>query len=87
MTPAEQKRYEDTRLDESFRHVMSDPKGRHLIWWMMERAKVFSPCFTGNSTTFYNEGRREIGLEVFERAAKHRELFTTMQDEKIKEQN
>lgn len=43
--------------------LMSEPLGRRFMWSLLARAGVFLSCFTGNSTTFFNEGKREIGLQ------------------------
>jgi hypothetical protein len=42
--------------------LMNDKRGRRFIWLMLERTGVFRTSFTGNSTTFFNEGQRNIGL-------------------------
>jgi hypothetical protein len=43
--------------------LMSSEQGRRIMWRRLERAGVFRCSFTGNSTTFFNEGRRDIGLQ------------------------
>ena len=42
--------------------MMQSKNGRAYIWWLLGECKVFSTSFTGNSTTFFNEGMRQIGL-------------------------
>ena len=37
--------------------VMETAAGRRLMWRLLASAKIFQTCFTGNSTTYYNEGR------------------------------
>lgn len=44
--------------------LMSQERGRRFIWRLLSRAGVFQSSFTGNSGTFFNEGRRDIGLWV-----------------------
>lgn len=46
------------------RTVMSSAEGRRFIWRLLEKAGVFRTSFTGNSTTFFNEGMRNMGLVV-----------------------
>jgi hypothetical protein len=46
------------------RQVMSSVEGRRFVWRLLERAGVFRTSFTGNSTTFFNEGMRNMGLMV-----------------------
>ena len=47
---------------EDLQWQMSDPRGRRLMWQLLERTHVFQTSFTGNSKTFFNEGERQIGL-------------------------
>jgi hypothetical protein len=46
-------------------NVMATPEGRRVMWRLMEISRVFQSCFTGNSRTFYLEGRRDVGLEFY----------------------
>lgn len=42
--------------------ILADPRGRRFIWRLISRCGVFKSSFTGNSTTFFNEGTRDVGL-------------------------
>lgn len=42
--------------------LMSTPGGRRIMWGLLGKAGVFKSSFTGNSTTFFNEGQRNLGL-------------------------
>lgn len=44
--------------------LMAIREGRRFVWRLLDRAGVFRTSFTGNSTTFFNEGMRNIGLIV-----------------------
>ena len=44
--------------------VMESTEGRRFIWRLLDRAGVFRTSFTGNSTSFFNEGQRNMGLIV-----------------------
>lgn len=44
--------------------VLSDPRGRRVVWRLLERCGIYKNSFTGNSHTFFNEGRRAVGLET-----------------------
>lgn len=46
------------------RTVMATVEGRRFVWRLLDRAGVFRTSFTGNSTTFFNEGQRNMGLIV-----------------------
>lgn len=49
-------------LDMQF--VLSSPQGRRVLWKYLSDAGVYHTSFTGNNTTFFNEGKREIGLAI-----------------------
>lgn len=42
--------------------ILSTLEGRRFYWRMMVTCGIFLSSFTGNNTTFYNEGMRNIGL-------------------------
>lgn len=46
------------------RSIMQTPEGRRYIWRMLGETGVFRTSFTGNSTTFFNEGMRNVGLKI-----------------------
>ena len=37
---------------------------RKLLRWVLDQTGLFDPAFTGNSSTFYNEGKRDVGLNI-----------------------
>lgn len=49
---------------EELRQICNDKKVRDYLWRVISRCGVYSDGFTGNSTTFYNEGKRRIGLDI-----------------------
>lgn len=49
---------------EDFKWLMADPRGRRIVWWLLEQAGVYRSSFTGNSETFFREGERNIGLKI-----------------------
>ena len=68
------------------REVMSTPAGRRVMWKLLSIAKMFSPCFTGNSRTYYNEGRREMMLPLYDDLLKADDLlFFKMRRENMKQ--
>lgn len=50
------------QYDADFKWLMDHPQGRRLMWSWLEEAGVYQTSFTGNSHTFFNEGRRQVGL-------------------------
>lgn len=70
---------------EDIRSVMQSAAGRRLIWRMLSDANIFRSCFTGNSQTFYLEGRREFVLPYYQDIMQAcPELFWQAQQENIK---
>lgn len=56
---------EQARRDrESLIEILSSESGRWFLMRLLDATKVNAVCFTGNSKTFYNEGRRDVGLGV-----------------------
>ena len=50
--------------------IVKDPEMRAWLHSILKSAHVFGPTFTGNSSTFYNDGRRELGIQIMEQIAK-----------------
>ena len=46
------------------RDVMARPEGRRVMWRVLVSAGIYSDGFTGDNRTFFNEGRRSIGLQL-----------------------
>lgn len=56
---------EQARRDrEALVEILSSESGRWFLMRLLDATKVNAVCFTGNSKTFYNEGRRDVGLGV-----------------------
>lgn len=78
---ADQKANEKAKKDEKFNRVqelkdlkdaLENPSVQRVMWRFLSKAGLFSTSFTGNSTTFFNEGQRSFGLWMlteFETAA------------------
>ena len=46
--------------------VMSSKEGRRTVWRIMETTGYFLTSFTGNSETFFREGKRYIGRLLYD---------------------
>lgn len=53
------------------RRVMNDPESRLWLWDLLSFCGINRTSFTGNSTTFFNEGQRNVGLRVQADLTKH----------------
>lgn len=47
---------------EDFKWLMSDKRGRRIVWGLLETTGIYRSSFTGNSETFFREGARNVGL-------------------------
>lgn len=50
---------------EDLKAVMQTAQGRRLVWRLLSECHIFELSFTGNSETFFREGKRSIGLVFF----------------------
>lgn len=48
------------------RELLKTRAGRDFIWHTLSLTNLYGDIFTGNSTTFYNEGKRSIGIQILE---------------------
>lgn len=49
---------------EHLRQICTDKRVRDFIWRMLEWCAPYTQSFTGNSETFFKEGKRKIGTEL-----------------------
>lgn len=83
----QEKRLENEKLEREIllndvRHVLSSVQGRRFVWMILDMAGVYRSSFTGNSSTFFNEGARNIGLRVLSDVMDAKpEAFLQMQQE------
>jgi hypothetical protein len=40
--------------------------GKEFIWYVLELCDLYTDTFTGNSQTFYLEGKRAVGLAILQ---------------------
>ena len=59
--------------------ISDTSQGREFLWWLFEICGVFTTSYTGNSDTYFNEGRRAVGNEVLHRLVEVKpEIFQAM---------
>jgi len=58
--------------------ILSQRVGRRFIWRLLTAGGIFRPTFTGNNTTFYNDGRREVMLEFLADTQEFPDLYLQM---------
>lgn len=61
---AKQRKELELELKDDIRFIASTPAGRRFLWWILSITGPHLPSYTGNSDTYFNEGRRAVGLEV-----------------------
>lgn len=52
------------KLDTDVSTVMSSNQGKDFVWELLSLCGIYDNQFTGNSGTFFNEGRRSVGLDI-----------------------
>ena len=62
--------------------ILSSYEGRSFYWRLLSRCGIFRTSFTGDNTTFFNEGMRQVGLWALEELfSASPEAFLLMQKE------
>lgn len=81
-------RRQERQAAEDFKVLMEQKMFRAFVWRLLGEAQVFQPIMTGNSYTFMNEGKRQIGLWVLEQVNRLcPDLYVTMTKEARKDQS
>jgi hypothetical protein len=52
------------RLSAAYKALFDSPDGRIVYKDLMDRCMTFETTMTGNSWTYFNEGKRAIGLHI-----------------------
>jgi hypothetical protein len=50
---------------DDLKKLLKEPHGFRFIQRVLDNAKILNNCFTGNSWTYFNEGRKAQALDVF----------------------
>lgn len=62
---SEKDKREQVYLETAARNLLQTDDGRRVFFWIIDMTGVFTTSFTGNSTTFFLEGKRTVGLELY----------------------
>lgn len=54
----------ERRRINGLRQVLEQPDSRLWLWDLLEKCGISRLSFTGNSQTFFNEGARNVGLNI-----------------------
>jgi predicted hydrocarbon binding protein len=77
----------EAREREDLSKMLNDPAGRRVLWRILDQSKLLaSDMFTGNSTTFYNLGKRDLGLWLYnEIMGSEPKAFMKMMEDQLQE--
>lgn len=72
------------QADNDMKAVLATPAGRRVLMRTIDNAGVFLRSFTGDSETFFREGRRSVGLDMIEAIENVQPgAFATLQQEAL----
>jgi hypothetical protein len=54
------------QLAADLQDTFGNAAGRRVLYEVLSLCGIYSDSFTGNSTTFYKEGKRAVGLQILE---------------------
>lgn len=57
---------EQDQIKDDLKHLLRQPQFRRLVYRYLAFTKVFAQVFTGNSETFFNDGKRVVGLKLID---------------------
>jgi hypothetical protein len=72
---------------EDFKFLMSTPQGRRFMTRMLDITGFQRSSFTRDSTTFFNEGARSVGLQIWGDMQEFPDLFMKMLLENMEKRN
>lgn len=82
MTPEELQAQQAEQREEDLRWLLDHERGRRVLFALIDGAGTFDTSFTGNSGSFYKDGRKSVGLDLFKEVmALEPERFTQMWQE------
>jgi len=82
----EKQERDEQRFDNDMKKILSMPEGRRMFHRFFRDCGIHTSSFTGNSTTFFKEGERNIGLIWLRHIMKAKpEAYTQMIQENYSE--
>ena len=70
----------------ALKNILATSDGQLIIWGILSTCDIFGTSMTGNSQTYFKEGRRSIGLELLsEILAAAPQSWISMQQDKLVE--
>jgi hypothetical protein len=61
--------------------ILGTRSGRRFFWRLLTQCGIFRSSMTGNNTTFFNEGRRDVGLHFLADSQEFPEQYLMMMRE------
>lgn len=63
---SKKKKLKVASFDDNLHAMLQTKAGQSVLWEIINRTGLVAPdLFTGNSTTFYNMGKRDLGVELY----------------------
>jgi hypothetical protein len=59
-------RTKEQNLDLAVKSVFGNKQGRMVLHHILSFCGIYQSTFTGNSSTFFKEGKREVGLRLID---------------------
>lgn len=78
MTSKTDAELEEEQYWKDLEEVLNLRAGRRVIWAILDKTGMYRPSMTGNSTTFFREGMRNIGLMMTQDCMLFSELYMRM---------
>ena len=66
-TKKEEDKKEHSALMGNYREAWKIKATRTMVWDILGQCGIYNSAFTGNSQTFYLEGKKDVGLFILER--------------------
>jgi len=55
------------RINRAYKAVFGTPEGKVVLDDLLSKGKLWVTTFTGNSQTYFNEGKRDLALYILKR--------------------